>query len=181
LVRPHKLKLKILEHFDQRLLRYSTFYIWGHLRLKHRYSLVCYLNLSFKFWEDPTSGCWYILFLIFKVIFHCRLSSFYTHRLEFKVWIRPAVSEIFYFWYLRLSSIGGLFLFIVWFGHISLSLKLGEDPTGDCWDISFLIFEVIFNWGSPSFEYFFRLSSFYTHRLEFKNWIRPEVSEIFYF
>ena len=38
----------------------------------------------------------------------------------------------------------------VLFGHISLSLKFREDPTSSCWDISLLIFYVVFHLSSSS-------------------------------
>ena len=99
-----------------------------------------------QFWVDQTSGCWDITFLLFEVVFH--------------------------------SSIGGhlhLKHFIVWFGHMSLSLKLGEDRTSGCWDISFLIFEVLFH---SSIGGHLHLKQFYSlvwsHKLKSKIWGRSD-------
>jgi hypothetical protein len=89
-----------------------------------------------------TSGCWYIPPL------YLRSSSIWGHFYlkHFIVW----------FGYLNLSFKFGESFFIEsflidWFVQISLSLQFGEDPTSSFWDISFLIFEVIFHCRSSSF------------------------------
>ena len=98
------------------------------------------------------------LFLIFwgrlplEVLF---ISSIFDFKLKFKIWGRSNQWLLRYstFNILRLSSIWGRLhfkQFWFWFGLLSLSLKLEEDPISGCWDIQLLIysgrlpFEVVF-------------------------------------
>ena len=67
--------------------------------------------------------------------------------------------------------LGVVFICKIWFGHKSFSLKFGKDLTSGCWDISLLIFEVVFHWRSPSFETFIKIDEV-TLKPEFKIWGR---------
>ena len=66
-----KCQLKLWGRSSQWLLRYSTFNILRsssigcRLHFKHLLFLFVPLSLSFKFEEDPMSGCWDIQLLIF--------------------------------------------------------------------------------------------------------------------
>ena len=93
--------------------------------------------------------------------------------------IGPVVSKIFHFQYLRSSSfflsevVFVWLIFMVWFGQISLSLKSREDQTSGCWDISFLIFEVVFLFsigGRLHLIHFYSLGCSY--KPKFKIWWR---------
>ena len=89
------------------------------------------------------------------------------------------VAEIFNFYFLRSSFIFPLevifiwYCCIIWFGHISLSLKFSEDRTSGCWDISFWIFEVFFHFsigGCLHLTHIYNL--FWSHKLNSKIWWR---------
>ena len=68
-------------------------------------------------------------------------SLVWSHKLKFKIWGRSDQWLLRYFLFniegrLPLELIFILNIFIVWLGHISLSLKFGEDRTSGCWDIA---------------------------------------------
>ena len=151
----HELKSKIWGKSDRRLLRYTifvfeVFFNWRSSYLKYFYSLLWSHELKSKIEEYWTSGCCNFPFLIFEVFHH--MYNLRSQKLKFKFWGRLDQ------WLLRYSifNIWGLLPLFHWssssseiivkFGHISLSLKYGEDRTSFCWDIPFLIFEVFFHY-----------------------------------
>ena len=125
----------VTEIFHIYCLRSSS--IGGCLHSKYLYSLVWPQNLTFKFVEDPTSGCCYISLLIFKVVFYCRWFSIgghlhsehfhnlvWSHNIKFKIWARSDRWSLRYFTFniwcrLSFEVVLNLNIFIIWFGHIS--------------------------------------------------------------
>ena len=123
--------------------RYLTFNI---LRLS---SIICHLPFEVVFqWMSSSIGG---LSSIRGFVFHWSSSSI-GDRLPL---------EVIFHW--RSSSIGGRLIlevvFIlriskIWFGHLNSSLKFEYDPISCCWDIPLLIFGVVFQCRSSSFESF---------------------------
>ena len=137
-------------------MRSSHYLFGGHLHLKH-FNIVYFGHISLKFEEDRTSGC----------------RSLYFDGQQISG-VKNFVGKERNACYKNLWG-GKKKTFIVYFGHISLSLKCGEDQTSGCWDIPFLIFEVFFHY---SFGGLLHLKHFYSllwsHKLKFKIWGRSD-------
>ena len=126
------------------VFHWSLSSVWGRLPMKVVFHWMlssiggCFtLEVVFHLRLSSIGGC-----LQLEVVFHCRLSSI-GGRLPLEV-----VLKIVFI--LRICKI--------WFGHLSSSLKFEYDPISGCWDIPLLIFGVVFQCRSSSFETFLHCS-----------------------
>ena len=98
-----------------------------------------HIILSLKFEQDLISGCWNIPLSLFwgcHPITFIFFSPVVTELFQFKLfWNCLPIKVIFHNW-----SYSFYVFFLLWSGHISLSLKFVQDPICDCWDIPLLMF-----------------------------------------
>jgi hypothetical protein len=140
----------------------EIFHIWylssssigGRLNLKDLQNMVVYKSLSLTFQHYPISGFWAISLLIF--LGHLQFEFvFIGGPLHYKnmynvIW---SSKRKFYIWVESNK-------WLLYFGHLSISLKSEYDAISGCWYIPLSIFwgrpqlEVVFYWRSSSFKEF---------------------------